>query len=378
VDGKTYWLGEYGSVAAQAEYDRLVSTLLGTPGVQAELDQRVSLLMKNTTREVSVSIPKKRVPVPVKKITVKDLITGFLRWSETYYRDVDGKPTREHQNFLNVLRPLQKRFGATPIAEFGPKRLLEFRQDLVQRNLARRTVNAMIRRVRQVFRFGVSRELCSIDALSRLKTLEPLQPNRGGRETSGSRGSVEFSLIEKTLPHLSPLLQSFVTVAYFTGCRVSELAKLTTGQIEMTSSPWVANLDKHKTAHQGKSRKIYFGPRAQEALSPWLLPQDPNAVIYSPLRADDRQAKRKGKNLPGQVYGRSSLQQALQRAIKKAGLPASCWSLGQLRHSCATNVANEFGLESCRQILSHSSTRMSSHYAADADLAARTAAQTIG
>lgn len=365
MDGKTYWLGEYGSMEAQAEYNRVISFPLRT-GYPA-LPSTRSPGIKRETRS-PVSAPK--------KITVKDLITKFTEWSKTYYRHPDGSSTREHQNFLHVTRPLQGMFGGCPIAEFGPAKLLLFREELIKRDLARKTINAMLRRLKQIFRWGVSRELVPVDVLSRLQTLESLQPNRGGKETSGSRGSVEWSLVQQVLPHLPKLLQAFCTVAYFSGARVGELAKLTTGQIETTSNPWVANLDRHKTSHHGKSRRIYLGPRAQEALSPWLMPDDPDAVIFAPRRVDERQEKRQGKRLPGKIYSRCGLSQCLKRAIARAAVPS--FTLAQLRHSCAVNVTNSFDIETTRQLLSHSTVSMSRHYAQDADQAAREAAKTIG
>jgi integrase len=364
MDGKTYWLGEYGSMEAQAEYDRVISFLVRT-GYPAPSTR--SPLIKRETRS-PVSAPK--------QITVKDLITKFTQWSKTYYRHPDGSSTREHQNFLHVTRPLQEMFGGCPIAEFGPAKLLLFRDELIKRDLARNTINAMLRRLKQIVRWGVPRELVPIDVHSRLLTVEPLQPNRGGKETSGSRGSVEWSLVQQVLPHLPKLLQAFCTVAYFSGARVGELSKLTTRMLDRTQEVWVASLSEHKNRHKGKSRRIFFGPRAQAALLPWLMPDDPDAVIFSPRRVDERQEKRQGKRLPGIIYSRCGLSQCLKRAIARAAVPS--FTLAQLRHSCAVKITNSCGIEATRQVLGHSSVEMSRHYAQDADQAAREAAKTIG
>jgi integrase len=236
----------------------------------------------------------------------------------------------------------------------------------------------MVRRLRHVFGWAVEAELAPIEVYERLKRVKPLQPFRGGRETSGSRGPVSWELVERTLPFLPPLIRSFVVVAFHCGARVGELARLTTGQIDMTTDPWVVIPNRHKTAHKGKSRRILLGIHSQEALKDFLLPDQPHEPIFSPMRVDERQEKRQGKRLPGKTYSRNGLGQVLRRAIQRAGLDHRSWSLGQLRHSCAVNVTNSFGIETTRQLLGHANVEMSQHYASEADLAAREAARKLG
>jgi integrase len=187
---------------------------------------------------------------------------------------------------------------------------------------------------------------------------------------------VPWSAVAKTLPHLPALVQAFITVLYHTGCRVGELSKLTTAMITRTSDPWVAELSQHKNAHRGKSRRIFFGPRAQAALSPWLLADDSDAVIFSPLRVDERQTKRRGKKLPGKTYSRCGLSQCLKRAIDRAGVEH--WTLAQLRHSAAVRITDSFDIETTRQVLGHSNAAMSRHYASGSEHAAKESAKKIG
>jgi integrase len=259
--------------------------------------------------------------------------------------------------------------------EFGPKKLLALRELWIKKNVARHTINARVRRLRQIFKWGVSRELVPIDALHRLKTVESLQPNRGGRETSGCRGPVALNIVEATLPHLPELMRAFVMVALHTGARIGELSVLTTGQIDRTSDVWVANLSQHKTRHKGKSRRIYFGPKAQAALTPWLL-DDLDAPIFSPTRIRARRAQRRGKNPPAKSYARNGFGQILRRAIRRGQLQH--WSLAQLRHSAAVEITNEFGLEACRGVLGHSSVKMSEHYATESVALANKAMTQLG
>jgi integrase len=146
--------------------------------------------------------------------------------------------------------------------------------------------------------------------------------------------------------------------------------------IDRTGDVWTADLGDHKTAHKGKARRLLIGPRAREALTPWLLPDEPDEPIFSPRRVDDRQTRRQGKRLPGRFYCRSSLDQVLRRAVKRAGVDP--WTLGQCRHSAAVRITDTADLEAARQTLGHSSAAMTRHYAAGADAHALDAVRRTG
>jgi integrase len=359
-------LGPYGSDAANQKYGRLMAAYLSNG---RQIPEDLSL---------EPEVPEVREPTRERpeSITITTLVDRFMEWADRHYRHPDGTPTREADNFRDVTRPLKKMFGTLPVADFGPSKLIAFRDQLIKQGLARRTINARVRRVRQVFKWGIPRELVPIDVFSRLTMVEPLQANRGGRETSGSRGSVPWEVVQATIPHLPPLIQSLVLVAYHSGARIGELVRLSTRMVDTTEDPWVAHLDRHKTRHLNKSRRIYLGSRSQEALRPFLREDQPDEPIYSPLRVDERQEKRRGRRVSGRYYGRSSLQQVLRRGIRRAGVQH--WTLGQLRHSAACRITDSFDIEVTRQVLGHATVDMSRHYASGADLAAKQAARTIG
>ena len=249
IAGKEYWLGAFGSAEAQSEYDRLIAAYLanGRKAPIAEPAQPTIALAGFAGGQATVTV----------------LIAEFWEWAQTHYRATDGTSTREADNFRATLRRLRKRYGSLPVDGFGPARLLEFRSRLVAEGLARRTINASVRRVRQVFRWGVSRKLVKAETLVRLDTLEPLRSGRGGRETSGSRGPVDWSLVEATLPALPLMLQALVVVGYHTGARRGELARLTTGMIDRSGDVWTADPSRHKTTHRGKGRRLYFWSQSQ-------------------------------------------------------------------------------------------------------------------
>jgi hypothetical protein len=52
--------------------------------------------------------------------------------------------------------------------------------------------------------------------------------------------------------------------------------------IDRTGEVWMVDLAQHKNSHKNKSRRIFVGPKAQKALLPFLLENQPNEPIFSP------------------------------------------------------------------------------------------------
>src|SRR5690606_2425815 len=147
---------------------------------------------------------------------------------------------------------------------------------------------------------------------------------------------------------------SMVELQLLTGARPGEICSLRTSDIDRSGRIWTATPADHKNAHRGHARTIYFGPRAQAVLTPFLQ-RDLNAFIFSPREAEAQrhaQAKvhrrpdqkpnpRKTARRVGDRYETAAYRRAIARACAAAGVPA--WHPHQLRHSAATNLRKEFG-----------------------------------
>src|SRR5262249_26013710 len=129
---------------------------------------------------------------------------------------------------------------------------------------------------------------------------------------------VTWATVEATLPHLPEMVRAMVLFGWHSGARPAEITNLTTGMIDQTGDIWFAKLDKHKTANWVHTREIPIGRAAQAAMGPWLRADEPDAPIFSPLRVDPRQRKRKGKRTPGRAYSRAAFQQVVRRACWRA------------------------------------------------------------
>ena len=152
-----------------------------------------------------------------------------------------------------------------------------------------------------------------------------------------------------------------------------------TGDLETGGDVWFYTPSRHKTEHHGKSREVFIGPRGQVVLRPWLK-ADPEAFLFSPAEAtEERRARRRArrktrvqpsqsdrsraepKKAPGARYTVGSHRKAIQAACGKAGVAG--WHPHQLRHSAATGIRKQFGLEASRVILGHEDVRATQIYA---------------
>ena len=101
---------------------------------------------------------------------------------------------------------------------------------------------------------------------------------------------------------------------------------------------WEYRPTAHKTEHHGKARIIMIGPRAQAVLAPWL---DGDGPIFGRLVA--------------------SYRRAIHRGCDRAGIPR--WSPNRLRHTAATMIRRDFGLEAGAVVLGHAKIETTQVYA---------------
>ena len=157
----------------------------------------------------TVTSPPCREPSAT-KITVSEVILAFWKHAETYYVHPDGSPTCELDNYKDALRPLRLLYGATPAQGFGPNALKAVRQTMIEADLARKTVNARINRVRRMFSWAVAEEIIPVEVVVALKTVPPLR--RGRCEVRESKGihPLAWYDVETTRPHLSKPVAAMV------------------------------------------------------------------------------------------------------------------------------------------------------------------------
>jgi integrase len=170
-----------------------------------------------------------------------------------------------------------------------------------------------------------------------------------------------------------------VQLQRLTAMRPGEVCLMRTRDVETSGPVWVYRPESHKTEHHGRDRLIYLGPQAQDILRPFVRP-DPTAYVFSPIEATaerraamrtsrksavqpSQQNRRKSKprKSPGERYDTDSYRRAIAYGCLRADVPK--WHPHQLRHNAATRLRREFGLDTARAVLGHSSTAVTEIYA---------------
>jgi integrase len=182
---------------------------------------------------------------------------------------------------------------------------------------------------------------------------------------------VSEELVAKTLPLLNRHVRAMVELQRLTGARSGEITRMRGCDLERSGPVWIYRPWSHKNAYRGHAREIYLGPKAQAILQDFLL-ADPEAYLFSPKAAtaeryavlrqrrksqltpsEQNRRKAQPQRQPGAYYPVRSYCHAIGKACQKAGLPR--WHPHQLRHSAATQLRKEFGVEVARIILGHRS-----------------------
>jgi len=308
IKGKDFYLGEFGSPESRDNYDDQI----------AEWQRG---------RDLSAS-----------NITIDELALKFLDFADGYYRHADGKVTGTADNLRLAMRPLVKLFGHSRVRDFGPKKLKEVRQHVIEKGHCRRGVNLIVQRIRQAFKWGASEELVPPSVYQSLTAVSGLRAGRTKAKESEPIRPVNDDVVDATIEHLSSVVRDMVHIQRLSGCRPSEVCMMRPCDIDRDSSVWRYVPEHHKTEHHGKKRVVMLGPKSQKILMPYLLRAEAD-YCFSPADARRKQLEArherrkvpmncgnrpgsnkqtKPKRTPGNKYNKDSYARAIARACKKA------------------------------------------------------------
>jgi len=322
-------------------------------------------------------------------LTIVDLLLAYLNHAERYYAGPDRRPTKEFDCMKAAVRPLRELYGDLPVTRFGPLALRAVRERMIQSGLCRALINRRIDRVKRVFKWGVAEELVPISAYEALRTLSGLRLGRTEARESKPVQPVPDEHVLATLPHLPDHIRVMVELMFHTGMRPSEVCGMKLVLIDRSDDNWLYRPAEHKTAYKGKTRVIPLGPRARRVLESFLQERSlcDDEPLFSPSRAREerflrmRQTRRskvqpsqqdrkkqRPQKIPGEVYGTAAVCRAVAATCKRVGVPH--WHPYQLRHSFATRVRKQHGLEAAQVLLGHARADVTQVYAErDLDLA---------
>jgi integrase len=384
LGGTDYYLGKFNTAASRVEYHRLIAEWASNGSV---------------VRDRSESL------------TVSELLLEFLRHAKQHYRRPDGTLTSEVYNFKLSMKPLNKLYGRTRAADFGPLALKAVRQTMIELDWSRKVINGGVNRIRRIFKWGVENELVPANVIHGLKAVAGLRYGRSeARETEPVK-PVPDAFVDAVLPHVSRQVAAMIELQRLTGMRSGEVTGLRGCDINTTGPVWVYTPATHKTAWHGHERKVYLGPKAQEIVQPFLK-TDLKAYLFSPADAeaerherrfgkisddrktpvypselrsrDRRRTARRRRRKPTRQnreryytdtywqavnYGIETANRGRLRDAKANGVESDQvelvprWFPHQLRHNAATNLRREHGIEVARIILGHRSAAITEVYA---------------
>jgi integrase len=400
LSGKMIYLGPYGSPESHNLYD-----------------QQIAEWLANGRRVLSLTPLE-----PDQRLSVVELCAAYLQFAQSYYQK-DGKPTGSMFRVKAAVLHLKSLYGKTPAVEFGPLKLRAIQARLIDAGKSRRYVNYIAEQIKRMFKWGVSMEMAPASVYQALNTVSGLRRGRSQATEPAPILPVDDAIVDSTLPFLSLAVADMVRFQRLTGARPGEVCIIRPCDIDMTSEVWKYVPSTHKTEHHGRQRVILIGPKAQDVLRAYLL-RPAEGYCFSPAdavrklresRTQTRVTPLGQGNRPGTNRRRSPLRSAgscytsltYGRAIARAcevafGMPEHlrkigpgndpeivqrrraatewrvkhCWHANQLRHSVATQVRREFGLEAAQCVLGHSRADITQIYAErDMNSAAEVAAQ---
>lgn len=369
LNGKDHYLGPHGTKASKAEYDRLVSEWLANGRKTAQ---------------------------SAESITVVELVVAYLRWANGYYVK-NGKPTDTVSSIKNAVRTVKDLYGRQPADQFGPRSLQCCMDRMVEFGWARTYCNDCQAMIKRMFKWGASQELVSAEVFHALQTVSGLRKGRTDARETTPILPVDDAIVAATLPHVSPIVADMVRLQRLTGMRPAEVCMMRPVDIDTKSDVWTYRPESHKTEHHGHSRVIAIGPQGQDVLRKYLV-RGADDYCFSPVDSERKRRreltesrktpascgnrpgsnrKRDPKRTVGQCYTPDSYRQAIQRACDLAFKPADKltgkalaqwqsdhrWSPNQLRHSAATQIRSQFGLEAAQVTLGHSNANITQVYA---------------
>jgi integrase len=227
----------------------------------------------------------------------------------------------------------------------------QFRNELIRRQYDRSYCNKLMSRIKAVFKWAATYDLCSMSSYQSLLFVEPVK--YGEARENQKRTDVDDMVVYETLKFLPQMVRDMVIFLRVTGMRPSEVCRMKIGDIHSLPYDgrtfWVCELKEHKTARFGKPRIIPLNDRALEILNPYVFESEspPDNLVFCT----------EGNHVPWSVDRWGKM---IALTIQEHKLPK--WTLYQLRHTKATELSIQEGVEVAADVLGNSVEVMSRIY----------------
>ena len=124
------------------------------------------------------------------------------------------------------LQVVRQFYDHVPAIRFGPLAIRAIQQHLVERRLARKTINHVCGVVKHMFRWAASIEMMPVTVYQALATVPGLRKGRTAAREPEPVVPVEDPVVDATLPNLSLVVADMIRFQRLTGCRPGEVCQL--------------------------------------------------------------------------------------------------------------------------------------------------------
>lgn len=268
---RLYLDGAFNSPESLAHYERIRAEIVARLGMRS---------------------PTPKLPVAM----VGSLLAEFGQHAKEHYS------AKERGHYRVVGKMLFADFAKCHVADFGPLKLQELREKMIDRGWCRNHVNRQTHRVRRIFKWGTSKEMVPASVYTALMTVEPLRSGKTRAPETEAKRPADWATVERLTPFLLPTVRAMVELQWLTGMRSDELCGMRVVDFDTTRSVWLYEPKEHKTAWRGKRKVVPLGPRCIAILRPYLANE---GFIFSPLATVRQQSEMRKANRKTKQYGAS-------------------------------------------------------------------------
>ena len=334
-------------------------------------------------------------------LSVGDLFSKYVEWAGNYLLPLrDGRDCPELLQVRRLEKFLQP-YSDWRVADFGPDELRIAQQAMVDYRyfrgkqdgnptaLGRSSINRMINQIHKMWQWGIGREITTQAQAHLLREVRPLRAGRTTAKDQPKRRPVTKEELQSVVASLTTVVADMIRLIWITAMRPSEVCRMRPFDI-LREDPecWLyvpgrdaGPVGDHKTAQYRRTRAIPLTREAQTILKGRITDVDSMAFVFSPAGAVREmrerrfalrqtpmgQGSREGSNRqprpminPGDRYGAHSLNNAVKRACKRAGVER--FTLYDLRRTAATRVRSKLSKDAAKLLLGHVSSTTTEIY----------------
>lgn len=333
LGGKRHYLGKHGSPESRQRYESALADWLA-----------------NGRNRGVAHPPTSAHSAP--SLTIAQMCSAFDDYAQTYYRKPDGSLTTEPANVKAACVPLRELFGTSDAAAFTPKSFKAMRDAMIRRGWSRSNINRQCARVKLVFKWAASEDLIPPSVHHGLSSVSGLRRGRCDVRESKPVKPVDPKHVEAILPRCSKQVRAMLRLQLLTAMRPGEVVSMRACDLNTSGKVWTYEPPQHKTAQYGHERRVYLGPQAQRIVKPFMR-RKTTELLFTP--------QGNFRHRDGDTYTVSSYRIHIRRACKAANVPV--FHPHQIRHTAATLIRKQHGLEAAQIILGHRTLQTTQVYA---------------